>query len=106
MNPADLYLRVREREGRLYPDEIVRRLPDIPADHPLANEWHLRASSSARLIRYLERLGRPLAVLELGCGNGWLSAQAAHTPEAQIWGLDRYTCELVQAARLFASPNL
>ncbi len=52
MIPIDLYLRVREKEGRLYSDQIVARLPDIPADHPLVDEWRARAEfrKSARTL--------------------------------------------------------
>ncbi|MEO0778241.1 MAG: hypothetical protein AAF146_16860, partial [Bacteroidota bacterium] len=35
-----LYLQVREREGRLYPDGLVRQLPQLPTQHPHHREWH------------------------------------------------------------------
>ncbi len=106
MNAHDLYLRVREKEGRLLPDELVSHLPDIPASHPLAAEWRARANSSTRLVRYLTMLGHPLAILELGCGNGWLSHQLACIPMGHVWGIDRTSSELVQAERVFQRPNL
>jgi SAM-dependent methyltransferase len=106
MHPADLYLRVREKEGRLYPDDIASRLPEIPPYHPLRDEWLARASSLEQLLIYLRRLPRPARVLELGCGNGWLSHQISALPELQVWGLDRHSPELTQAARLFASRHL
>lgn len=106
MNDSDLYLRVREKEGRLYSDDMVAQLPDVPGGHPLAKEWYARADSSARLVRYLVKLPRPLNVLELGCGNGWLSGKLARIPGAQVWGVDMMSRELIQAARLFANPRL
>ena len=106
MNASELYLRVRTKEGRLYPDEWVARLPNIPASHPLASEWHARAGSCARLVRYLSALGHPLTILELGCGNGWLSHQLAHISATNIWGLDHASPELIQASRVFKQPNL
>lgn len=106
MNPVDLYLSVREKEGRLFPDELAARLPDLPAKHPLADEWRARAASCERLKRYLARASRPLAILDLGCGNGWLSNRLASLPSACVCGLDRNPLELAQAARLFAGPNL
>lgn len=97
---ADLYLRVRAKEGRLHPDDLVMRLPHVPETHPHALEWRLRAASASALSRHLSRHSRPLAILDLGCGNGWLAArlnQAGHT----LLGLDLNRFELAQAARVF-----
>jgi ubiquinone/menaquinone biosynthesis C-methylase UbiE len=103
---TELYLRVREKEGRLYSDEIVARLPFIPDGHPLATEWHARSTSAWRLIRYLTARQKSLFILDLGCGNGWLSnllAEARH----HVIGLDQNRYELKQAARVFSSnPNV
>ena len=98
----DLYLRVREREGRLYSDETVRQLPSMPADHPLHDEWRARAASADRLTAYLGRLPKPVAVLDLGCGNGWLSHRIAISCDSFTVGLDRDGPELHQARRAFA----
>src|SRR5215471_14770463 len=98
----DLYLRVRRKEGRVYTDEIVARLPELPSGHPLQAEWLLRAASAERLTRYLARLQRPMTVLELGCGNGWLTNRIASVPGTQVVGLERNRLELSQAARVFA----
>ncbi len=106
MNPADLYFLVRQKEGRIYPDTMVEQLPDIPNDHPLKGEWRARAFSARRLSRYLARLPRPLHILELGCGSGWLSSKIAKITGTRVWGLDRAGIELAQAARLFGRPNL
>ena len=96
----ELYLRVREREGRLYSDDIVARLPLIPAGHRFAAEWRARAKSASRLTRYLSARPRPLSIIELGCGNGWLSnllSKAGHS----VVGMDQNRHELKQAARVF-----
>jgi SAM-dependent methyltransferase len=106
MNPVDLYLSVREKEGRLYPDDLAARLPDLPPEHPLSGEWRARAASCEWLKRYLARSSQPLAILELGCGNGWLSNQLAGIPSTWVCGLDRNPLELAQAVRLFAGSNL
>lgn len=98
----DLYLRVREREGRLYSDEVAARLPDIPRGHPLRDEWRARAASAARLIKYVARLPTPLTILDLGSGNGWLSNRLAQIPGCRVLGLDQNAFELAQAARVFA----
>jgi ubiquinone/menaquinone biosynthesis C-methylase UbiE len=106
MLTSELYLKVRAKEGRIYPDEVAARLPDISASHPLAFEWRARAASSSRLVRYLSALGRPLAILEVGCGNGWLANQLAQLSTVNIWGLDRFSSELAQAGRVFQRANL
>jgi SAM-dependent methyltransferase len=104
---AGPYLRARQLEGRLYPDSIVAGLPDIPANHPLAAEWRLRADSATRLTKYLARLPAPIRVIEVGSGNGWLSNQIARVPGAEVAGLEGNVPELEQARRVFgAVPNL
>jgi ubiquinone/menaquinone biosynthesis C-methylase UbiE len=106
MDPVDLYLQVREREGRLYPDGLVARLPDIPDDHPLAEEWHWRAESSSRLLAYLAEKPGGLDILDLGCGNGWLSMKLSCLRASRVWGVDRNLLELHQAGRVFNKTNL
>lgn len=104
--PAELYLRVREREGRLLPDDVVQTLPHVPADNPHAREWRLRADSSRRLVAHLRHLPqRPLRVLELGCGNGWLCARIAGIHGAVVVGTDINDVELEQARRVFAGAS-
>ena len=103
MKPADLYRRVRNKEGRIYSDQIVAHLPVLPDDHPQKVEWLARANSAHRLLRYIRKLSPPLHILELGCGNGWLSHQISAIPGVCLWGLDRKGFELTQAARVFGS---
>lgn len=102
---ADLYYRVRQKEGRIYPDEIVSRLPDFPVDHSLRQEWLARRHSAHRLVDYLRALDRPLRVLDVGCGNGWLSHLLTGIHGAQVWAFDRIGPELRQAARLFSAQS-
>src|SRR5579859_1218772 len=46
-------------------------------------------------------------ILEIGCGNGWLSHQLAGIPGSEVTGLDINFTELQQAARVFNDdPNL
>jgi SAM-dependent methyltransferase len=106
MMPVELYLEVRAVEGRLYEDDVVARLPDVPAGHPLADEWRARAASCARLTRYLEGKQPLPAILEVGCGNGWLSARLARIPGSRVIGLDLPTTELAQAVRLFSDGGV
>jgi len=100
----ELYLRLREKEGRIYSDDIVAHLPYMADALPHANEWRARAISSMRLHRYFSSKPTPLSLLELGCGNGWLSnllSQSRH----RVIGMDRNQQELKQAARIFQSNS-
>lgn len=101
-NAFDIYLCVREKEGRLYADDVVRHLPFVPEDHPLRGEWHARAASCDRLVRYLARTPRHLNILDLGCGNGWLANRIASNVKGRVIGLDGNRAELSQAHRVFA----
>jgi SAM-dependent methyltransferase len=70
------YAAHRAREGRGGHDELAL-LPHV-ARGPLARQWRVRACSFRcfvkRVLRPLARAaGRPLTVLDLGAGNGWLS---------------------------------
>ena len=100
-NDSDLYLRIREKEGRRHSDEAVGHLPDVPSDHPLRVEWQARTASAKRLLAYLARLPKPMTLLDLGCGNGWLANQVASVAGVQVAGVDRNRVELEQAARVF-----
>ena len=99
----DLYLRVREKEGRLYSDDIVAQLPLMPNGDSLADEWRARTASAARLTQYLSRRPKLLSILDLGCGNGWLSNLLSKIGH-RVAGVDQNRHELKQAARVF-SPN-
>ncbi|NOX60344.1 MAG: methyltransferase domain-containing protein [Chloroflexi bacterium] len=102
-----VYLRVREMEGRLYDDEVVRRLPLVSTDDPHADEWIMRADSAQRLRAYLEQREGVVDVLDLGCGNGWLTRWLADAVKGAVLGMDINLVELEQAARVFgARENL
>ena len=101
------YLRVRELEGRRYPDELVASLPAVPRGHPLHAEWRARADSTRRLLNYLDALPRPRTVVDVGCGCGWLAHRMAQLEGTRVWALDATEPELEQAARVFAGqPGL
>jgi 2-polyprenyl-3-methyl-5-hydroxy-6-metoxy-1,4-benzoquinol methylase len=100
------YLAVREREQRVYTDEQVKQLPNIDSAHVHYPEWQIRKRSADQLIAYLHRKKKPLKILEIGCGNGWLSAQMAKNGSFNVTGLDINQTEINQAARGFKSANL
>lgn len=101
------YITIRDLENRLYADDELIKLPDLPMEHPHFKEWQARKRIVNRLYRYLAGRHRALDILEVGCGNGWLSRQMAEIPGAKVIGLDINFTELQQAARVFSDdPNL
>jgi SAM-dependent methyltransferase len=101
------YILIRTLENRLYTDEELSRLPEISPTHTHFKEWQVRKSSTSRLIRYLSSWKRSPQILEIGCGNGWLSHQLAEIPGTKVTGMDINFTELQQAARVFSNdPNL
>jgi len=102
----EIYLAIRELEKRVYSDEEVSRLPDVDPMHIHAAEWKIRKLSCMRLVNYLRKKRRSLRILEVGCGNGWVSAKLAEIPGADVIGLDINLSEINQASRLFVKDNL
>lgn len=95
-----IYLDIRKKEGRLFSNEQVRQLPSIDKNHLLSDEWEMRTRSTKRLLKYIAK--RPSkSILEVGCGNGWLSNRLAGLRDSEIIGLDVNEVELKQAASVF-----
>jgi SAM-dependent methyltransferase len=91
----------------LYTDREVAQLPFLLSTHPRYREWTGRNTSADRLVRYLSANKRSAGILEIGCGNGWLSRRLAEVPGSRVIGLDPNLGELRQAARVFRKqPNL
>lgn len=79
---GEAYARVRAMEGRGSGGEAELLALPYLSEGPLAKQWQVRARTfDAFLVRVLEplerRRERPLRVLDLGAGNGWLSARLA-----------------------------
>ena len=75
------YAAHREAEGRGYAGDALLALPYIRTG-PLARQWAVRARSFEALVARVvhagvRETGRPLHVLDLGAGNGWLSYRLA-----------------------------
>lgn len=102
----DLYLTVRHKEGRFYTDEQVSQLPDIEEIHPYFHEWQMRGRSGRRLMNHLKNKHKPLSILEVGCGNGWLSAKLAELNGALVTGIDANKPEIEQARRVFKNSSV
>lgn len=83
-------------------------MPNVQANHPLAAEWAIRAESARWLCRYVERFCQTSSshktnwsILDIGCGNGWLSRQLAEINRTTVIGVDINRWELAQAVRIF-----
>lgn len=102
-----LYISLRSHEKRVYTDEEVLWLPEVSKEHIHKKEWRIRKASCQRLSKYLNNKKRALTILEVGCGNGWLSYHLSQVPSSIVIGLDVNLYELEQACRVFAAiPNL
>jgi ubiquinone/menaquinone biosynthesis C-methylase UbiE len=97
----DKYARLRKKEGRAYSDTEVLGLPSISSSHAFYKEWGIRKRSCKKLVQYLKKKEAVRNILEIGCGNGWLSAQLATNTNANVVGLDINNIELEQARKVF-----
>jgi ubiquinone/menaquinone biosynthesis C-methylase UbiE len=96
-----LYIRLREKEERVYTDEQVASLPEITETHPHYKEWQVRKESAQKLLAYLQKRNHLKDILEIGCGNGWLSRQLASIPGSRVIGTDVNFTEIQQGAIVF-----
>jgi len=99
------YLALRRKEGRLYSDEEVRRLPTVETSHPYFAEWRIRKESCDKLTRYLRKKNQTLKILDVGCGNGWLGSQLSKIENSDVTGIDINKMELMQAQRIFRNGD-
>ena len=103
---VDQYMALRHAEKRIYSDEALKQLPFVDENNLYAEEWKMRRQSSGRLIDYLKRKNRPLEILEVGCGNGWLSSQLAKKIDnVHVTGIDINLPELEQGASVFKDQH-
>jgi ubiquinone/menaquinone biosynthesis C-methylase UbiE len=101
-----LYLLIRQEEQRVYSNAELTNLPEIDANHKHHYEWSVRKESCKSLTTYLKKKNQFLKILEIGCGNGWLSHKLAEIPRTEAIGLDINLTELQQAANVFSNSNL
>lgn len=98
------YKSVRDKEGRWLSDDAVKKLPQVEHDDPKANEWKKRAWMLNKFETYMS-LASTNNVLDIGCGNGWMTNHMSHHSES-ITGVDVGKEELEQAARCFGNENV
>lgn len=100
------YLQLRTREHRIYSDAQLKELPHAFAYNVHKQEWDLRAKSQRKIQQYLKRKQNVEHILEIGCGNGWLSDKLARSTEAEVFAFDTCLQEMKQGAQVFQRPNL
>lgn len=89
------YVSIRTKEGRMLDDEVVKRLPINNTA-----EWKVRRNSAQKLVHQLKK-EKCSSVIEIGCGNGWLTNYIHKNLSIPVCGIDVEKQELEQAARVF-----
>lgn len=102
----NLYLKVREKEQRIYSDNQLRLLPLISDTHPHYAEWRLRGKSFERFEEYLSSCENNLNFLDIGCGNGWFCGKLSKDYHNNFYCLDINLTELKQAGRVFNNGRI
>jgi len=99
------YISVRQKEKRLYSDEEASTLPVVSNNHPHRLEWLIRERSVSQLIKYL-RNRKVATILEIGCGNGWMTHQLVEALSVEVCAIDVNGTELEQGARIFKDERI
>ena len=100
MHFEEAYLAAREKEGRLYAKEVINLLPHTLKNHPYHKEWQTRLPVILRFLNYIKEKSIKIA-LEIGCGNGWLSAKIAQNLQGHCLALDINQTELSEGKSVF-----
>jgi len=101
-----IYLKVREKENRIFSDDEVKKLPFASSSNPHKNERDLRAKSFQRFKEYLKTKKQNLNILDLGCGNGWFCGHLSRTFEHNFYCADVNMTELKQGRKVFNSEQI
>lgn len=101
-----VYLKVREKENRVYSDAELILLPFASSSNPHKSEWDLRSKSFQRFKEYLKTKKSDLNILDLGCGNGWFCGQLSKSLNHNFYCADVNINELKQAAKVFNSGKI
>ncbi len=95
-----MYHALRDKEGWIYPDEIVEQLPNIAESDPHSAQWLVRKKSFHRFVQYLIAQHPGSSILDIGCGSGWM-ANGLAKKGFQVCAIDLNYLELRQAAHIF-----
>jgi ubiquinone/menaquinone biosynthesis C-methylase UbiE len=101
------YINIRKAENRIHSIDFIRNLPEVPRGSLHYHEWRIRRKSAQDLLRYLNNRKNAGTILEVGCGNGWLTHLIAASSDYTVVGADVNLFELKQASEAFGdSPNI
>lgn len=101
-----VYLKVREKEKRIYSDEELIKLPFASKTNPHKKEWDLRTKSFLRFKNYIVSKKENINILDLGCGNGWFSGQLSKTFTNNFFCVDVNQGELKQGSKVYNSEKI
>lgn len=99
-----LYFEVRNKEGRIITDDVLCQLPYVSKDNPYNAEWDLRTKNFEKFIAYLKSKDKSLNILDIGCGNGWMTNRL-NKEGYKLTGLDLNMAELLQAEKVFGESD-
>jgi SAM-dependent methyltransferase len=105
-NFESVYLKVREKEKRIFTDDELANLPFASAQNPHKEEWELRAKSYLRFVNYLKLKKDTLNILDIGCGNGWFCGQLSKSFKHSLYCLDVNLTEMIQGIRVFNQEQI
>ncbi|RYZ37379.1 MAG: class I SAM-dependent methyltransferase [Sphingobacteriales bacterium] len=99
----DDYIKIRDKEHRIFSVPEIRQLPRVKSTHPHAEEWAIRARSIDRFCRMLK--GKKVATaMDIGCGTGFFANILSQYCK-QVVGVDVNLTELRLAAEAFAGND-
>jgi SAM-dependent methyltransferase len=99
------YINIRAAENRIYSQDQLKALPEVAKNNPHLQEWKIRRKTTKNLLNYLYPKKDITSILEIGCGNGWLSNRMAASTDCTVVGLDVNLVELKQAAKAFEASQ-
>jgi 2-polyprenyl-3-methyl-5-hydroxy-6-metoxy-1,4-benzoquinol methylase len=99
------YLKLRNAEQRFLTPQEIRRLPEVDSSRPDSGEWRIRGISVRRFVNYVKQKERALRIMEVGCGNAFLSHLLAEQGN-KVCAVDVNRHELLQAAVAFTHADL
>ncbi len=97
----ELYIALRLKEKRIFSNKELATLPRVPLSHLHYKEWSIRKNSCYKLLHYIKKHSHICNILEVGCGNGWLSSNLSKVARGNVTAIDINIVELQQARKVF-----
>ena len=99
----EIYLKARRLEGKLYHDDVVRKMPNLNRDHPYYEECRARKDSLDEMNACLTAYEPPIRILEVGCGNGWMANALTQNHNIQMVSLELHEMDAQQDERVYGN---